>query len=271
MKVAVVGHVEWVQFARVEEVPSPGDIVHAGESWEEAGGGGAVAAIQLARLAGSCVLFTALGNDDEARRSREQLEGRGVTVHAARVAEPQRRVFTYVDAVGERTITVLGDRLEPSGEEELPWHELARCDAVYFVSGGRPALKAARRSRLVVASARAMRTLRAAELELDALVGSGRDPAERYQPGDVEPAPKLVVTTAGALGGWAQPGGPFAAAPLPGPPVDAYGCGDCFAAGLTFALARGDTQADAIAFAAECGAAALTGRGAQGGHLRLAP
>jgi ribokinase len=264
VKVAVVGHVEWVQFARVDEVPAPGDIVHAEDVWEEAGGGGAVAAVQLARLAGSCVLFTALGGDDAARRSREQLEAHEVRVHAARVPGGQRRVFTFVDAVGERTITVLGNRQEISGQEELPWQELAGCDAVYFVSGGRVALRAARRSSLLVASARAMATLRGSQLEVDALVGSGRDPAERYQHGDLEPVPKLVVTTAGALGGWAQPGGPYAAAPLPAPPVDAYGCGDSFAAGLTFALARGDPQAEAIAFAAECGAAALTGRGAQG-------
>ena len=29
MRVAVVGHVEWIEFARVERVPAPGEIVHA--------------------------------------------------------------------------------------------------------------------------------------------------------------------------------------------------------------------------------------------------
>ena len=47
------------------------------------------------------------------------------------------------------------------------------------------------------------------------------------------------MTTSGALGGWAQPGGPYTAAPLPPDPADAYGAGDCFAAGLAFALAAG--------------------------------
>jgi hypothetical protein len=32
MRVAVVGHVEWVQFARVERVPEPGEIVSAVET-----------------------------------------------------------------------------------------------------------------------------------------------------------------------------------------------------------------------------------------------
>ena len=49
--------------------------------------------------------------------------------------------------------------------------------------------------------------------------------------------------------------------------VDAYGCGDSFAAGLTFALARGDTVEDAVALGARCGAAVLTGRGPYGAQL----
>ena len=35
-RVAVVGHVEWMEFARVPALPAPGDIVHATEVWEEA-------------------------------------------------------------------------------------------------------------------------------------------------------------------------------------------------------------------------------------------
>ena len=64
MRVAVVGHVEWVEFARVDHVPVPGEIVHALETWEEPAGGGAVAAVQLSRLAGECLFLTALGDDE---------------------------------------------------------------------------------------------------------------------------------------------------------------------------------------------------------------
>ena len=63
MRVAVVGHVGWIEFARVERVPAPGEIVDALETWEEPGGGGAVAAVQLARLADECLFLTALGDD----------------------------------------------------------------------------------------------------------------------------------------------------------------------------------------------------------------
>ena len=268
MKVAVVGHVEWVEFARVDHAPESGEIVAAHETWEEAAGGGAVAAVQLANLAGSCLFFTVLADDDLGHRSREELQARGVTVHAGHARGTQRRAFTHVDEGGERTITVLGEKLRPSGaDSRLPWHDLAGMDAVYFVSGDDDALRAARTARVLVATARELPTLQSAGVQLDALVGSGEDEGELFRPGDLEPAPALVVTTAGPLGGWAQPGGPFRSAPVPGPVVDSYGCGDAFAAGLTFALARGDAADQAIAFAARCGASVLTGRGPYAAQL----
>ena len=45
------------------------------------------------------------------------------------------------------------------------------------------------------------------------------------------------------------------------PVATAYGCGDSFAAGLTFALATGMQLARALELAARCGAVCLTGRG----------
>jgi ribokinase len=268
VNLAVVGHVEWVEFVRVDHVPEPGEIVHSLETWEEAAGGGAVAAVQLANLNGAAHLFTALGDDDLGRRARTELEGRGVTVHASTAGEPQRRAFTYVDAVGERTITVLGSKHLPSADDgSLPWEELGRCDAVYFVSGQLSALRAARRSRVLVATARELDILRRGGEQLDVLVGSGKDPSERFEPGELDPPPRTVVTTSGALGGWIRPGGPFRASPPPAPVQDAYGCGDCFAAGLTYGLGEGLDLDEAVALGARCGAAVLTGRGPYEGQL----
>src|ERR671937_2841677 len=110
-RLGVVGHVEWVEFVRVDSVPRAGEIVHASETWEEAAGGGAVAAVQLAGLAGSCTLFTSLGDDELGRRARAQLTEQGVTVRAMVDASPQRRAFCFVDESGERTITVLDEKL----------------------------------------------------------------------------------------------------------------------------------------------------------------
>jgi ribokinase len=267
MRCAVIGHLEWVEFAHVERMPEAGEIVHADEVWDEVGGGGAVAAVQMAKLAGNCTLLTVLGVDELGQRAREQLEGMGVTLAAA-ARGTTRRAFVHVDEVGERTITVLGEKVRPRAKDaDLDWREF---DAVWFVSGDAELARAARRGGVLSATARELATLRNAAVELDVLIGSGKDDGERYHPGDVEPAPRLVVTTSGALGGWAQPGGPFTAADPPGPIEDSYGCGDSFAAGLTFALARGDDQADALAFAAKCGAAVLTGRGPYTAQLKLA-
>jgi ribokinase len=273
VRVAVVGHVEWVEFVRVERVPPRGAIVHAREAWEEPAGGGAVAAVQLARLAGAATLYTALGHDERGRRARDELERLGLRVEAAIRPEPQRRAFTYVDDDGERTITVIGERMTPREEDGLPLAELAACDAVYFTGGDAWALRAARRARVLVATPRALASLQDGAVELDALVGSGGDPSERYGPGDLDPAPRLVVRTAGEEGGsWeAADGrrGSYPAEPLPGPPVDSYGCGDSFAAGFTFALGAGLPLDEALTLAARCGAACLTGRGAYAGQLRL--
>jgi len=263
MNVAVVGHVEWIEFLRVEAVPKPGEIVGTTETWAEPAGGGGVAAVELARLAGSSELYCLLGDDDLGRKGRTALEAAGVEVHSPQGDEPQRRGFCYVDEVGERTITVIGEKPRPKGGEgTLPWERLAKTDGVYFTAGDAEAVRQARRARVLVATARELPTLHAAGVELDALVASGEDDAERYQAGDLDPPPRLVVSTAGALGGWAQPGGPYKAAAPPGLFEDAYGAGDCFAAGLTFALARGMEIADALAFASERGALALTRRGA---------
>ena len=268
MRCAVIGHVEWVEFVRVEGVPRPGEIVHAQETWEEAAGGGAVAAVQLARLAGGCTLFTSFGSDELGRRARAQLEGQGVTVRAMVDPSPQRRAVCFVDEAGERTITVLGGKLVPNGgDSRLPWHELAGADAVFFVSGDAEAVHAGRLAKVLVATSRELPTVRAAAVELDVLVGSGDDEGEVYRAGDLDPPPKVVVTTSGPLGGWVQPGGPFRPAALPGPVIDTYGCGDSFAAGLTFALGRGASLDAAVAVAARCGAAVLTGRGPYGAQL----
>ena len=108
-RVAVVGHVEWIEFARVPRLPRPGEIMHATEWWQDAGGGGAVAAVQLAKLAGACDFFTALAEDNHGRAAKDRLEELGVTVFAAPRDGSQRRGFVYLDGDGERTIT-LGNR-----------------------------------------------------------------------------------------------------------------------------------------------------------------
>jgi ribokinase len=267
----VVGHVEVAEFAEVDHVPSPGEIVHANGIFEEPAGGGGVAAVQLARMTGQASLFTALGDDHRGRNARHGLERLGVHVEATFRPTAQRRAFVFLDRSGERTIIVIGERLGPDGTDPLAWDRLAGADAVYFTAGDDEALRRARTARVLVATSRVLAQLQRVGVMLDALVGSGEDAAERYRPGDLDPVPKLAVATRGGHGGtWTEAGGeprPFAAAPLPGPRVDAYGCGDTFAAALTLGLGAGMGPQAAIAFAARCGALCLTGKGPYGARL----
>jgi ribokinase len=274
MGAAVVGHVEWVECALVDRVPKAGEIAHARESFEVPAGGGAIAAVQLARLAGECTFYTALGDDDLGERAIAELTRMGVRVEAAiRKGKRTRRGFAFLDDFGERTITVIGERLGPSGQDDsLPWGELARTDGVYFVAGDTAALKAARAARAVVATARISDLLERAHVQLDAVVGSSADVAERYHP--FEPTPRYVAITAGAKGGDWTAGdgrtGKWQAVPLPGPAVDAYGAGDSFAGGLAYALGEGREIEVALELAGRCGATCMTGRGPYGRQLTAA-
>lgn len=272
VRVGVVGHVEWVQFAVVDRVPAAGEIVHAREVFSEPAGGGAVAVVQLARLAGSARFLTAVGDDDAADEVGRVLRERfGVEVHAGRRDGPQRRTFTFLDDAGERTITVLGERIVPLRSDPLPWDALAQLDAIYLTAGDAEAVRAARAARVLVATPRAMGALAASGVALDVLVHSATDPGEAYEPGMLDPEPRWVVSTRGALGGsWSgETAGEWEATALPGPAVDAYGCGDSFAAALAYGLGAGMELPAAIDLGARCGAACLCGRGPYGAQLRL--
>src|SRR5204862_7965722 len=133
---------------------------------------------------------------------------------------------------------------------------------------------AARAARRLVARVGAVAALIEAGVQLDALVSSANDQGERYADGAIDPPPLLVARTAGQAGGSLTTAdgatSQWTAAPLPGPPVDAYGAGDSFAAGLTYGLGDGRSPEEALALGARCGAACMSGRGPYEGQLRTA-
>ena len=259
MKVAVVGHVEWTEFVEVDHVPAPGQIAHGLELWAGPAGGGSVVAAQLMKLAGACDFYTALGEDDAGRRSLEQLEQLGLTVHVQWFGST-RRALTHVDQDKERTITTVGPKLRPKGPLDL-----AAYDTVFFIAGDVAALQSAREAAFLAATPRELETLKEGGGRLDLLVGSGTDPGEHYD-GSLDVG--VICATEGARGGVAN-GERYAPTPPPGPLEDAYGAGDSFAAALCFALGRGDSLHDALALAARAGAAVVTGRGPYSAQITL--
>lgn len=273
LRVAVIGHVEWTRIARVERVPVAGDVAHSDLVWEGAAGGGAVAAVQLAKLTGSCAFFTALGDDAAGRKSQAELESQGVEVFAAFRELPTREAVSLVDSTGERTTITIGKRLQPCPDDLLPWDVFANCQAIYFAAGDPEVLRWARAGEKLVVTSRELLTAAAASVPLDAMVGSARDPAECYNPERFLPPPRLIVSTDGEAGGhYSLPSSPVCSYPPmqpPGPIVDSYGVGDSFAAALTFGLAAFADVRDALALAAQCGAASVTGSGPYAGQMCL--
>lgn len=273
MKVAVIGHVEWTRIARVDHIPVSGDIVHADVAWEGPAGGGAIAAVQLAKLAGKCAFFTALGDDLLGRNARAVLESNGVEVLAAIRNAPTREALALIETGGERTTTTLGARLQPSHCDRLSWNLLSEFDAIYFSAGDAPVLRSARACQTLVMTAREMACAAAAGVFLDSIVGSSRDQEETYDPSLLEAPPTVLVATDGHQGGrYAICGGPWLLYPPAAPPgrvIDCYGAGDSFAAALTFGLALFDEIPSAVELAARCGAACIVGAGPFSRQLRL--
>ncbi len=108
-------------------------------------------------------------------------------------------------------------------------------------------------------------------MRADVLIASATDPSEAVDPAELPVPPAAVVWTEGGHGGRYETAdgrrGRWDPAPLPGAPVDSYGCGDSFAAGVTVGLGRGLELEEALALGARCGAYCLTGRGALGAQL----
>ena len=265
LRLAAVGHVEWVRFARVAHVPRSGEVVHALDPFHEPAGGGAVAAVQLARLVGSSTLLTALGEDELASRSVDRLRELDVSVCRALRAERTRTAVSLFEASGERTIMTFGPRLEPNAADaQLPWGELGAMDGIYFTAGDHEALRLSRAARVLVASPRARAAL-GHGVRLDALVLSGEDQGELRVAEQVGGEAQLVVWTDGERGGRFRTRdgstGSYPAAATRAAAVDSYGCGDSFAAGLTYALSSGMELEQALSLAARCGAVCATGRG----------
>lgn len=269
-RVAVVGHAEWITHGR-GEMPRAGEITRLVDPFDEPGGGGAVAAAQMPKIGAETLFFTAFGDDVSGRAAAARLGTEGVTVLAAVRPKAQTRAVSAVGAAGDRAIVVIGDPTSARIEDPLPWDDLAGCDAAYFTGHDSATVAAARRARVLVVTTRRLHELIESGVRADVLIASHSDPTEAVDPAALPVPPAVVVWTEGAAGGHYVredgTGGRWAPAPLPGPPVDSYGCGDSFAAGLTVGLGRGLDLDGALALGARCGAACLTGRGGLGPQL----
>ena len=260
LKLAVVGHQEWVTFLQVDALPQPGLISRSLRDLEEPAGAGAVVAVQLARLTGKRIpFFTALGKDSIGERSVERLRELGVDPYVAWRKGASRRGISLVDAGGDRAITVIGERHTPEAHDSLPWELLADCDGVFVSAADAEGLKLARQARVLTATPRLrLPVLQKAAVSIDALIGSALDPSEQLPEGSLNPQPRLTIATEGEAGGTLYPGGRYNAVTAPAPALESYGCGDSFAAGVTAGLAADWSPMEAVRLGATCGAECVT-------------
>ena len=256
LKLAVIGHIEWVTFLAVNEIPKPGTISHSRLTLEEPAGGGSVVAIQMSKLIkGDVHFFTALGNDLIGEKSYATLKSYGLKLSVAWRDKPTRKAISMVDTQGERAITVMGERLQPTAEDDLPWDELSKYDGIFLTAADSQGIKFARQANILVATPRVgIKTINESNVLLDGLIGSALDPGEKVNEKELLIKPKLRISTMGAKGGNASPGGRFKAIKLESRAIDTYGCGDSFAAGLTTGLAANFSYEQAISLGTHIGA-----------------
>lgn len=262
--VTVIGHVEWVEFLRVDHLPRAGELQPGEREPPRAGGSAVIAASVIAAHGGTVRFIGAVGDDAEGSQALAQLRARGIAVDAVQRCGPTRRVTVLLDRAGERTIITSGERWAPATTDDLGWDRLDQADAVYLTAGDGLVITQARQARVLVATPRVATTPNLPEIKLDALVYSAGDEHEAALAERMAANARWLVATEGGDGGhWqGESAGRWPAAAVPGSLRDSYGAGDSFAGGFTLGLARSGTVADGVALGATCGAEMLTCAGA---------
>ena len=239
LKFAVIGHIEWINFIEVDQLPKPGLISHSKKSIEYPAGGGSVIAKRLRELTNSDVhFFTALGNDFYGKQCLNILENMGIKLHVAWCDKPTRKGFSLIDSEGERSITIIGDRLAPTHKDNLDWSILNEMDGVFITAADMQIFKKSRIAKTLCSTPRAgLNIINESKIFLDGLIGSNLDPGEAFSLTELSLKPKFVIKTEGENGGILFPGGRYKAFENIKDKVDSYGCGDSFAAGILYGLA----------------------------------
>tara|TARA_Y100001968_G_scaffold284323_1_gene283605 strand:+ start:474 stop:1316 length:843 start_codon:yes stop_codon:yes gene_type:complete len=261
LKLAVIGHIEWVTFLRVDQLPLAGRISHAKDCFEEAAGGAAVAAVQMARLINAPVdLITSLGKDIYGEKCYERLTKLGLNLKVAWRDKPTRKGISLTSSDGERAITVIGERLQPIASDDLPWHDMKDYDGIFVTATDEKGIRLAREARFLSATPRTgVNTLKISKVKINALIGSNLDPGEKINYQDLVPKPNIYIATEGKSGGTVYPEKyKYKSIKPSSKEIDSYGCGDCFAGAVTTALSAKLNLDQAIKIGAYCGAECST-------------
>ena len=261
LKLAVIGHIEWVTFLKVDQLPLAGQISHAKNCFEEPAGGAAVAAVQMARLINGPVdLITSLGKDTYGDKCYERLSNLGLNLKVAWREKPTRKGISLISNDVERAITVIGDRLQPIASDDLPWSDMKNYDGIFVTATDKEGIKFARKAKFLAVTPRTGKnTLKISNVKINALIGSGLDPGEKINYEELVPKPDIYIATEGKSGGTIYPKKhKYNSIKPSSKEIDSYGCGDCFAGAVTAAMSAKMDLDEAIKIGAYCGAECST-------------
>lgn len=105
-KIAVLGLAGSSVFMTVDHFHRPGETVHAGSLYREAGGKGMNQAVAAARLGAEVTFYTCLGKDEGAALCRAALHQEGIQPLIQAAEEPTAYACILTDRAGENRVTV---------------------------------------------------------------------------------------------------------------------------------------------------------------------
>ena len=255
LELTVVGHIEWVTFIEVENFADQGQIGHGEIYAEKTAGGGTLTAIALSKLTNKRVNFiTALGRDYYGYKCHKELTKLGLNVHVAWRSTATRRGVSMLNKSGERSITVIGQRLSPIASDNLPWELASSSDGIFVSATDKPGLIKCRRCKTLVSTPRiGLELMKSSNVKFNAIIGSDNDAYERKILNSHLNA-DIVVKTRGESGGEFTRGRKYKVYEKINKPIDSYGCGDNFAAGVTAGLSANWEIDEAIKLGSQLGA-----------------
>ncbi len=164
-------------------------------------------------------------------------ENKVLRLHVAWRDKPTRKGFSLIDSNGERSITVIGERLAPTYKDKLDWNLFEKMDGIFITASDSEIFKKARIADSLCTTPRVgINIINKSNVFLDGLIGSNLDPGEVFSLSDISIKPKLIIKTEGENGGILYPGGRYEALINAKQKIDSYGCGDAFAAGILYGL-----------------------------------
>jgi ribokinase len=269
----------------VERRPAAGETVLGGDLAVHPGGKGANQAVAAARLGADTALLARVGDDAHGRLLLDSLRAAGVDTVGVLVGEaPTGVALITVDPSGDNSIVVspgANARLAPadvrtavslflasrvvSTQLEIPLETVVEV-VRNLAPGSRLVLNPSPPRPLPTEVLAACDPLIVNEHEARVILGGAcvsEDP-EDWARLLLAKGPRSVVVTLGAEGALVcDSSGVARVASVKVDAVDTTGAGDAFTAALAWRLATGADLADAAAYAARVGAAAVTRRGAQ--------